>query len=110
MRPLRFCRTRKFSKQKTFSNNPSAKNNFKLVYEIGVTVAWLWPCIFCRSIRVLRRTIVGVIHCGHYASVAQGNFHNKKHFQIIHLLKTISNLFTKPELLTPGCGRAYSVA
>ena len=38
------------------SNNPSAKNNFKPVNEIGVTVAWLWPCIFCGLIKVLRRT------------------------------------------------------
>jgi hypothetical protein len=50
------------------------------VNDIGVTEAWLWPCIFCSSIRDLRRTIIGVTHCGHYAAVTKGNIKNSKIF------------------------------
>jgi len=42
------------------------------VNDIGVTVARLWPCIFCSSIRALRRSIIGVTQYGRYASVTQG--------------------------------------
>ena len=41
----------------------------KSVYEIGVTVAGLWPCIFCRLIRVLRKIIIRLTECGHYGTV-----------------------------------------
>ena len=86
------------------------KCRFKSVYEIGVTEARLWPCIFCRSIKVLRRTITGVTQCGHYASVTQGNLQSNKTFLNNLSVETkYENLFTRSELLSPGCGRAYSV-
>jgi hypothetical protein len=65
------------------------KSKNKFVYDIGVPVARLWPCMFCRSIRVLRRSISGVIHCGHYASVKQVNRQFSKQFQIICRTKNI---------------------
>jgi len=65
---------------KVFLNDLSILKIFKPVYDIGVTTAWLWPCIFYRFIRVLRRTIIGVTHCGHYASVTKINLQSSKAF------------------------------
>ena len=87
------------------------KENSKPVYEIGVNVAGLWPCIFCRSIRELRRTAIRVIQCGQYAFVIRRNLQSSKtRSKLLIDLKKDKSLFTRPELRKLGCGRAYSVA
>ena len=62
MRPLRFCRTRELTKQENIFKWSIYWNEIsKPVYEIGVTVAGLWPCIFCRSIVATTPTKVLVV-------------------------------------------------
>ncbi len=54
--------------------------------EIGVTIAGLWPCIFCRLIVALRNGNFRGTECGHYASLWVDDLISEGSYRMIYVV------------------------